>query len=850
MKHSVADLEPVHPLDAQLNNGHSANGHVNGQSKAQSEPYFDEAVFINGQLADDHREILRTESGLSDETIDRRGYFTTDDKATLKCLGFPSNLGRCLIIPIYNWRGKRVGYQARLDIPFNKAKYLLPKGSPPTLDIPPAMHEKIDDPNEPAILTEGIKKGDKAAEYGFPVIVLNGVYAFRGRNAKGGITALADWEYIAIKGRVFYIVFDSDVTANPRVESALHRLCAFLNSRGATVKVVYLPSGPNGEKTGLDDFFVRGGTTKEFYSLARDLEAIEVSKKKRKEEKVKEKLEALQADGLPIIETNDRQLPDKLQDFANALNLYNGQEPRVFHGTAGLVIITRDKDGEPVLQTIGREGLQVLAGKAAKWISSTEREGIRNVTPPRDLCEQFLNARDYWKNIPPIDHIATVPFFDSEGNLCDREGYSASTRNWLHLDKNFKIPDTTPTAENVSQAKSLIFDNLLAEVAFADAASRAHAVALMLLPAIMPLIHDDTPLHLWDAPQQSNGKTYGARVCIAPTCEAVPSPDKKNNEENRKELFSKLLSGPSNVFIDNVKSNLNDPTLATAITSPHIEGRILGASHNVRVSTRVVWIATSNNAQLDRDAISRCIMIKLDANEEHPEDRVFKGDPLQYISTHRDEVVGAIITLIRNWQAQGSPEKTGKTRSRFKRWEKVMGGILQANGITGFLDNADSTRQVLDPEADAWREFVATWYQTHGTDYITAKELLPTALKCDELAAIIGEKEGQVTRFGKLLATERDKVLGGLKIIRSSGKGGKGANWRVKPVNSPKNYDDHGNHEDNSYNTRNPQNLGLKEENELTPQNCYDSRRVKDNTMIPMIAIEDDVAEPCEVFRP
>jgi hypothetical protein len=41
---------------------------------------------------------------------------------------------------------------------------------------------------------------------------------------------------------------------------SLKRLKAFLESRGADVKIIYLPSGEGGVKVGLDDFFAQGRT--------------------------------------------------------------------------------------------------------------------------------------------------------------------------------------------------------------------------------------------------------------------------------------------------------------------------------------------------------------------------------------------------------------------------------------------------------------------------------------------------------------------------------------------------------------------------------------------------------------
>jgi len=549
----------------------------------------------------------------------------------------------------------------------------------------------------------------------------------------------------------------------------------------------------NGEKTGLDDFFARGGTVAELFSLARDLESETESKRKKKEAKNAETLKSLRADGVPLIETNDRQSDDELRDLSDAIAKYNSPTPTVFYGVGGLVTIEHDKDGQLFLSRVSLEKMQVIAGKAARWISTSEREGIRNISPPRDLCAKFLEARSDWRNIPAIDGIKTAPFVDADGVICSEAGYYEKTRVYLNLPAGFMLPDITPTPENVAAAKELIFDKLMIEIAFADAASRAHAFSLMCLPFVRDLIHGQTPRHLIDAPVQSSGKTYAGLVCTRPFCEVIPTADKKNEEESGKQVFALLLEGLPINFVDNVKSGLSDAETSTAITTGKMKGRILGHSKNETVSSRVVWVATSNNAQLDRDAVSRCVMIRLDTNEENPEGRQFKNDPLQYIEQNLSQVIGAILTLVRNWQEQGSPKKNGATQSRFKDWEYIMGGILEANDIKGFLGNLDQARENLDPEADAWREFVGAWHDAHGNAYVIVRELLPIALKCDELAALIGEKEGQATRFGKMLLSKRDKVFcvllndsekTNLKLSRSKNeeKKEKVAKWRISPI--------------------------------------------------------------------
>src|SRR5690606_2222989 len=105
---------------------------------------------------------------------------------------------------------------------------------------------------------------------GICCISVTGVWAWRGRNESGGATALADFESVHLKGRLVFLVFDSDAMTKPQVHQALARLKAFLESRGAHIKIVYLPHGKDGSKTGLDDYLAFGNNVDDLLALASD----------------------------------------------------------------------------------------------------------------------------------------------------------------------------------------------------------------------------------------------------------------------------------------------------------------------------------------------------------------------------------------------------------------------------------------------------------------------------------------------------------------------------------------------------------------------------------------------------
>lgn len=213
-----------------------------------------------------HHAALVSASVISDEVARARRYRTVSTKAELKELGFGEAQRRtpALLIPVWSVTGEIATYQIRPDEPRVKdgkpLKYETPTGAHMSLDVPPATRFLLADPAVPLFVTEGARKADAAVSRGLCCIALLGVWNFRGKNEHGGLTALADWESIALKGRKVYVCFDSDVMEKDAVRLAMKRLRSFLELRGADVRLIYLPSGTGGAKVGLDDYFAAGGT--------------------------------------------------------------------------------------------------------------------------------------------------------------------------------------------------------------------------------------------------------------------------------------------------------------------------------------------------------------------------------------------------------------------------------------------------------------------------------------------------------------------------------------------------------------------------------------------------------------
>ena len=238
------------------------------------------SVSINHPFSDEIPDLLQSHfdhlagSAISIDVIKERGYRSVLGKKALADTGFSKAQQRHtgILIPLHGVDGTIVGYQYRPDHPRIGArdraiKYENPAGSSVHLDVPPRCHWQLGDPGIPLCFTEGVKKEDSVASQGAGAVGLIGVWGFKGKNLLGGTTLLADFDYITLKDRLVYLVFDSDSSSNPQVNQALLRLKEHLERKGANIKILQLPPGPGGEKIGVDDYFAQGHTLDELITL-------------------------------------------------------------------------------------------------------------------------------------------------------------------------------------------------------------------------------------------------------------------------------------------------------------------------------------------------------------------------------------------------------------------------------------------------------------------------------------------------------------------------------------------------------------------------------------------------------
>lgn len=390
----------------------------------------------------------------------------------------------------------------------------------------------------------------------------------------------------------------------------------------------------------------------------------------------------------------------------------------LFRHFGRIVRIESDDGGSPFLQDVSEYRMRFTLARVADWYKINKEGQKIFAKPPVDVVRDVLATPD--PPLPILSRMVEVAIFGADGSLITNPGYHAASQTY-HSPPTRLQPrpvSAKPTDKEIAEARELILIELLGDFPFADDASPAHSVALLLHPFCIFLFHGPSPLHLIHKPCPATGGTLLAEMLHLPalgehTSMMPPVAEDEDHpawaeEEWRKRITAKLLTAPSMVLIDNVRS-LTSSVLSAAITAPIWEDRVLNFSKVGRVPVRCAWVATGNNPALSNEISSRIVSIRLDSGIEDPATRTNFRHPdiRQWALENRSALVWAAQTLVMAWIARGRSIAPGKPRlARFEGWSDVMGGILSVAGIPGFLSNVENFREVANPERESIEGFL------------------------------------------------------------------------------------------------------------------------------------------------
>ncbi|MFD2741317.1 hypothetical protein ACFSUD_17210 [Sulfitobacter aestuarii] len=461
----------------------------------------------------------------------------------------------------------------------------------------------------------------------------------------------------------------------------------------------------------------------------RDLNALwkDAEKARRDEEKEKVKAAAKTGTGTNIAVVNEWDFHDMVEYSDRRLKDANLAKPHVFHYMERLCVVRENSAGHASLKFVDAYGFAYLLNTAARYVRVSGDGGqTTGVSAPDDVVKHLF-AADYG-TYPELKGLVSTPTFTRSGDLLTTPGYDYASRLYYNPDATLNVGKVSdvPTKAEVDAAKRLIVEEILADFPLGalsrpeivsqalegeGVAAVTNMMALILLPFMRELVEGPTPGHLLTKPAPGTGAslltdTFSIIATGRPTpALAMPT----NKDEMSKTLTSVLSNGQNVVFFDNINHSVDSGELASAMTAPVYQARILGRSQTVEVDVRCAWVFTGNNVTLTSELARRLLFIGLDARLANPELRTgFRHNDIRgWALENRSELVHACLTIIQNWVAKGMVQKSDNVLASYENWSRVMGGVLGAAGLYKFLEGQDDERaKAADAAQDGVQELI------------------------------------------------------------------------------------------------------------------------------------------------
>ncbi len=488
----------------------------------------------------------------------------------------------------------------------------------------------------------------------------------------------------------------------------------------------------------------------------------------------------------PSILVTNRYRRDIADDAWRALLAANDPVRFFRHGNSVAEIDLHD-DGSASIRHLGTTGLAGRIDRCADFIKITQT-GRHPARPPRDVVEDMEALEN---PLPRLRGIVGAPVFAADGTLETAMGYQPRTGlYYAPIGEPVQAVPLRPDTTDLRAARLRLGDDLLGDFPWADEhASLANLVAALITPMVRELVTGPVPLFALDAPKAGNGKGLLASCIslVATGHEIAVMADTKSEEEFRKRVTTKLMEGDGVLLFDNVRRRLDSGAFAALLTANVWTDRVLGRSQAVTLPIRSLFLVTGNNLQFSDEITRRVVSVRIDAKIDRPwEGRAFRHSDLTgWLRRHRHEVVWACLVLAQNWIAQGRPQWSGSPMGSYESWCCVLGGILQAAGIDGFLENRPDLYRRGDTDSEEWRAFTSAWWGTHRDAAVKVADLQPIAEETltsffDQLKAGADNKTIR-TKLGKAIAERQDTRFENLFVRRAGADGhSKTALWCVE----------------------------------------------------------------------
>ena len=200
------------------------------------------------------------------------------------------------------------------------------------------------------------------------------------------------------------------------------------------------------------------------------------------------------------------------------------------------------------------------------------------------------------------------------------------------------------------------------------------------------------------------------------------------------------------------------------MTSPFLNGRVLGQSRDLDVENLMTFFYTGNGATISPDLRRRVFHVDLFLQEARAEDRIIDS-PLDdgEILKLRSEILSSLWTLVKAWSdANKPPPKV--VRTAYERWSFSACGILEHAGFASPCTSAPTSTSG-DRDADEM-EKLARLLAERAT-YLSFSGLVDLCRRNDLFIRLVGEDDqdfdrGKKNVFSRILSRFSGRRFAGI----------------------------------------------------------------------------------------
>jgi phage/plasmid primase-like uncharacterized protein len=481
---------------------------------------------------------------------------------------------------------------------------------------------------------------------------------------------------------------------------------------------------------------------------------------------------------LPIVLVKNGGLAENTDDVEDAI----ARDAFVFSENGKRLIRLLD-DGERLPLNV--HGVRDSAMRNAQFMAErTDKDGNKFLVKancPVDACNMVL-SRGQWAGVRVLNGVTGSSLIMTDGRVIANAGYDDVSGVYGLVGGCYPSVSELVSRDDAINALVVLHD-LLKEFDFDTPDDASAAISLLISSLLRPVMRT-CPMFLINAATYGSGKTALAQVAaiIATGKKADATPWTSKPEELEKRLLSLSLAGLPVAFFDNLMGDLHDESGAFAafLTSEYYSGRVLGESRMIGAKTKMLMLATGNNVTPLADMARRTVAIRLTPNCENPEARTFSRDLEAYVIQHREEIIKAILTLVKGYFDAGCPvpEHMSKAGS-FADWEKLARlpllwlGVVDPWLVVGRSQAVDPDKLALGALLEAitrrgWGS--SPFLSSQVASENTFIDLMPDDMKV--------RGEVNIRKWGKWFASKVDVIVDGLKLVKTSSKKD-GKSWYV-----------------------------------------------------------------------